>query len=128
MEGGIRSGDWRMPEEVNRVVTDSITDYFYTTSRYANENLKEQGVPEDRIVYVGNTMIDSLLGNLKRLSCPEVWDSAGLEPGKFILMTLHRPSNVDDGENLKRIIEEVCLSTGNNPVGFSCSSAYPKDA
>lgn len=118
VEGGIRSGDWRMPEEVNRVVTDSITDYFYTTSKHANENLRRQGVAEDRIIYVGNTMIDSLLGNLDRLLCPHVWKEAELEQGKFILMTLHRPSNVDDGKNLLEIIDEVCSLATSVPVIF----------
>ena len=118
VEGGIRSGDWRMPEEVNRVVTDSITDYFYTTSKYANENLKNQGVPREKIVYVGNTMIDSLLGNLDRLVQPGIWNKVSLEERKFILMTLHRPSNVDDGKNLLEIIREVCSSASNVPVIF----------
>ncbi|TRX50206.1 UDP-N-acetylglucosamine 2-epimerase (non-hydrolyzing) [Fulvivirga sp. M361] len=118
VEGGIRSGDWRMPEEVNRVVTDSITDYFYTTSEHANNNLRKQGVPAEKVVYVGNTMIDSLLANLERLQKPAVWDKGNLRQKEFILMTLHRPSNVDDGAGLKKIIDRVCTLSGDYPVIF----------
>ena len=66
VEGGIRSGDMTMPEEINRIVTDSITDYFFTTSETANENLKRNGVGEERIFFVGNTMIDTLLASRQR--------------------------------------------------------------
>ncbi|MFM8873443.1 MAG: UDP-N-acetyl glucosamine 2-epimerase, partial [Phycisphaerales bacterium] len=69
VEAGIRSGDWTMPEEINRMVTDSITNLFFTTSEVANRNLRNSGVPDDRIHFVGNTMIDTLLSNMDRL-CP----------------------------------------------------------
>lgn len=73
VEAGIRSGDWTMPEEINRVVTDSISDYFFTTSETANDNLRRVAISEDRIFFVGNTMIDTLLANLPRLVKPEIW-------------------------------------------------------
>src|SRR5690625_3766457 len=74
VEGGIRSGDWSMPEEINRLVTDSITNYFFTTSEIANENLRQSGVEDDRIFFVGNTMVDTLLKNRPRFQKPDIWD------------------------------------------------------
>src|SRR5687767_6398204 len=78
VEAGIRSGDWTMPEEINRIVTDSITDYFFTTSETANENLRNTGVTDNRIFFVGNTMIDSLLKNKPRFIKPGIWDDMNL--------------------------------------------------
>ena len=74
VEGGIRSGDWSMPEEINRMVTDSITNWFFTTSEFANSNLLKAGVEKERIFFVGNTMIDTLLANLKRFRPPSFWN------------------------------------------------------
>ena len=81
VEGGIRSGDWTMPEEINRVVTDSITNWFFTTSETANDNLRRAGVTDDRIFFVGNTMIDTLLKQMPRLRPPACWDSLKLQTG-----------------------------------------------
>ena len=107
VEGGIRSGDLSMPEEINRLVTDSITDYYFTTSEIANENLRKAGILDDKIHFVGNTMIDTLLANKSRFVKPEIWDVANLMPGEYLVMTLHRPANVDQEENLKFLIEEL---------------------
>src|SRR5690606_7213080 len=74
VEAGIRSGDWSMPEEINRLVTDSITNYFFTTSERANKNLRQSGVEEERIFYAGNTMIDTLLKQRPNFIKPQVWD------------------------------------------------------
>ena len=79
VEGGIRSGDLTMPEEINRIVTDSISNYFFTTSESANQNLRAAGVDEGRIFFVGNTMIDTLLANMDRLTPPPVWTELNLE-------------------------------------------------
>src|SRR5690625_2347151 len=95
VEAGIRSGDWSMPEEINRMVTDAITNWFFTTSEVANANLRRAGVSEERIFFVGNTMIDTLLANLDRFMPPDFWDRFGLEPGEYLVATLHRPANVD---------------------------------
>src|SRR6185312_14450989 len=89
IEGGIRSGDWTMPEEVNRIVTDSITNYFFTTSQVANDNLKRSGFNDKDIFFVGNTMIDTLLKNRPRFSKPEIWGLLDLKEGEFIVITLH---------------------------------------
>ena len=107
VEGGIRSGDLSMPEEINRLVTDSITDYFFTTSEIANENLRKSGIEDNKIHFVGNTMIDTLLANTSRFVKPEIWDIAHLIPGEYLVMTLHRPANVDQEANLKFLIEEL---------------------
>lgn len=107
VEGGIRSRDMTMPEEINRIVTDSISDYFFTTSTTANENLKAEGKRDDQIFFVGNTMIDTLNKNMDRLRKPALWDEHGLAPGEYFVMTLHRPSNVDTREQLVDILGAV---------------------
>lgn len=118
VEAGIRSGDWTMPEEINRLVTDAITNYFFTTSEVANQNLRNAGVHEQSIFFVGNTMIDTLLANLERLRPPSFWGEAGLQPGQYFVMTLHRPANVDDAQGFARLIEAVGRSTQGLPVVF----------
>lgn len=118
VEGGIRSGDMTMPEEINRIVTDSITDYFFTTTPRANANLMEQGVKEEQIFFVGNTMIDSLLSNLDRLRKPEFFDQENIENKSYIVATLHRPSNVDDKKNLEKLLGLINDNSGDNKVIF----------
>jgi len=105
VEGGIRSHDMEMPEEVNRLVTDSIADYFFTTSELANKNLRKEGHGNNKLFLVGNTMIDTLKANMNRLVKPALFDEYKLKPKKYLVMTLHRPSNVDDTENLKNILK-----------------------
>lgn len=118
VEGGIRSGDWTMPEEINRLVTDSITNYFFTTSGTANENLMASGVSKDKIHFVGNTMIDTLLKNQSRFIKPAVWDEKDLEEGKYIVMTLHRPANVDEEETLRSMMSEIVNNSQGLPLVF----------
>lgn len=107
VEGGIRSFDMSMPEEVNRIVTDSLADYFFTTGKVANQNLIHSGVSQERIFFVGNTMIDSLKFSMDKLRKPAIWDNAGLDAGKYFVLTLHRPSNVDDAITLKNLLKEI---------------------
>jgi UDP-N-acetylglucosamine 2-epimerase (non-hydrolysing) len=118
VEAGIRSGDWTMPEEINRLVTDSITNWFFTTSEVANSNLRNAGARADGIFFVGNTMIDTLLANLPRLKPPPFWAEAGLAPGGYFVMTLHRPANVDDPAGFARLIGAVGEATRGLPVVF----------
>lgn len=118
VEGGIRSGDWTMPEEINRVVTDSITNWFFTTSDTANEHLRRAGITDDRIFFVGNTMIDTLLKQMPRLRPPACWDSLKLEPGKYFVITLHRPANVDGEQQLLRLLHAIAEGTRGLPVIF----------
>lgn len=104
VEAGIRSGDWTMPEEINRLVTDSITNYFFTTSDIANQNLKDSGIEDDRIFFVGNTMIDTLLKQRPNFKKPVVWNELGLKEKEYLVMTLHRPANVDEESKLKELM------------------------
>ncbi|MEM9544418.1 MAG: UDP-N-acetylglucosamine 2-epimerase (non-hydrolyzing) [Bacteroidota bacterium] len=118
VEGGIRSGDEKMPEEINRMVTDSITDYFFTTSNVANENLQHLGHGKEKIFFVGNTMIDSLLANMNRLIEPQIYKDENLSPGGYLVMTLHRPSNVDGYENLRKLLSLINENVGDRKVIF----------
>lgn len=118
VEGGIRSGDWTMPEEINRLVTDSITNYFFTTSEQANENLRNSGVEEERIFFVGNTMIDTLLRQRANFKKPAIWDELNLQKKKYIVMTLHRPANVDEESKLKELMDEIINHTQDLPLIF----------
>jgi UDP-N-acetylglucosamine 2-epimerase (non-hydrolysing) len=118
VEAGIRSGDWTMPEEINRLVTDSITNVFFTTSEVANQNLRNAGARDDSIHFVGNTMIDTLLTNLERLREPPFWAEHRLQPGNYFVMTLHRPANVDDAAGFARLIAAVGEATRGLPVVF----------
>jgi UDP-N-acetylglucosamine 2-epimerase (non-hydrolysing) len=118
VEAGIRSGDWTMPEEINRLVTDSITNYFFTTSEIANQNLLKSGVEKSRIFFVGNTMIDTLLKNMDRLSKPALWDSLGLKSGEYLMMTLHRPGNVDEESKLQETIRTIAENSNGLPIVF----------
>jgi UDP-N-acetylglucosamine 2-epimerase (non-hydrolysing) len=118
VEAGIRSGDWTMPEEINRLVTDAITNHFFTTSAAANANLRRAGVPEERIFFVGNTMIDTLLANLARLVAPAFWSEKSLAPGGYFVLTLHRPGNVDDVRGLLDLLTAVSTGARGMPVVF----------
>jgi len=118
IEAGIRSFDLTMPEEINRMVTDSITDLFFTTSQFANENLRKAGVPEDKIFFVGNVMIDTLLANRSRFIKPAIWDELLLKDKGYIVITLHRPNNVDEPENLRKLLSAITRAADSLPVIF----------
>ena len=118
VEAGIRSGDWTMPEEINRIVTDSLTNLFFTTSVIANENLRKCGVDGASIFFVGNTMIDTLLKQMPRFRKPEIWNKARLEASDYIVLTLHRPANVDEEGKLKAMIEAIIRHTRGLPLVF----------
>jgi UDP-N-acetylglucosamine 2-epimerase (non-hydrolysing) len=107
-----------MPEEINRIVTDSISDFFFTTTEWASNNLRNTGVRENQLFFVGNIMIDTLIAHKTKLVKPKIWDELKLETGHFIMMTLHRPANVDDPLQLKQIIETVLSNVEGVPVIF----------
>lgn len=107
IEAGIRSGDMAMPEEINRMVTDSITDYFFTTTSKAGQFLETQGVPKGRIFFVGNVMIDTLRKQESLFTPPSFWVEAGLTARSYIVLTLHRPSNVDDVAHLEKLLTAI---------------------
>jgi UDP-N-acetylglucosamine 2-epimerase (non-hydrolysing) len=118
VEAGIRSFDITMPEEINRMVTDSITDYFFTTSEIANENLRKEGASEDQIFYVGNVMIDTLLKNEPRFQKPELFDNFNLQNKNYFVLTMHRPANVDEVNKLKLLMDEIVNNTRGFPIVF----------
>lgn len=118
VEAGIRSGDWTMPEEVNRIVTDSITDYFFTTSDFANNNLRHYGIDRKSIHFVGNVMIDTLLRNMSRLRRTAISDNLLLQDGRYIVLTMHRPANVDEADKLRASINELTCNVSGEPVVF----------
>jgi UDP-N-acetylglucosamine 2-epimerase (non-hydrolysing) len=118
VEAGIRSGDWTMPEEINRMVTDAITNYFFTTSEVANQNLRAAGVADERIFFVGNTMIDTLLANMARFKRPPFWEQLGLSAGEYVVMTLHRPANVDTEQSFRAVLQAIAAAVRGMKVVF----------
>ncbi len=118
VEAGLRSFDLRMPEEINRMVTDAITDLFFTTTELAGSHLKKAGIPDEAIYFVGNTMIDTLIANLGNLRAPEVFEKQQLKPGGYWVMTLHRPSNVDEAHKLLGLLNLIAENAGEKPVIF----------
>jgi len=118
IEAGIRSYDLTMPEEINRMVTDCLADYFFTTTEWASKNLRVMGVDDNRIFFVGNVMIDTLLSNRDRFKKPVIWDKFYLQEKSYVLITLHRPANVDEGNKLKSYIKEIVNNVHGLPVIF----------
>ena len=148
VEAGIRSWDQTMPEEINRMVTDALADYMFTTSEIANKNLLLQGAElqasssnsliasspnslpaleeeqyafkrnVQKVWYVGNVMIDTLLANRARFRRPAVYDSLGLEEKQYVVMTMHRPANVDEQEHLKALMEQIITNVHGLPIIF----------
>ena len=118
VEAGIRSNDWSMPEEINRLVTDSITNYFFTTTELANSNLIKSGIDAKNIFLVGNTMIDTLLAQKPKFKKPAIWDQIGLVEKEYLVMTLHRPANVDEESKLKELLDEIILHSQDVPLVF----------
>jgi UDP-N-acetylglucosamine 2-epimerase (non-hydrolysing) len=118
VEAGLRSGDWSMPEEVNRVVTDSVSDLLLTPSPDADANLAAEGCPADTIVRVGNVMIDTLLRHLPVARGLDLPGRLGIASGEFAVLTLHRPSNVDDAATFGGILRAVVALSNRLPVVF----------
>ncbi|HUP71341.1 MAG TPA: UDP-N-acetylglucosamine 2-epimerase (non-hydrolyzing) [Acidimicrobiales bacterium] len=118
VEAGLRSRDWAMPEEVNRVVTDRVSDFLLAPSPDAVENLVAEGYRDDQIHLVGNVMVDSLLANLERARARPVLGSLGLSPGGYGVVTLHRPANVDDPSMLKGLLSALSAVAEQCPLVF----------
>ncbi|MBR6446472.1 MAG: UDP-N-acetylglucosamine 2-epimerase (non-hydrolyzing) [Prevotella sp.] len=118
VEAGIRSWDLTMPEEINRMVTDCLADYFFTTSEIANQNLRNLGISDDRTFFVGNVMIDTLMANMSRFKKPVEFDTLGLEQSKYFVLTMHRPANVDEAEKLKKMMNEIINNVHGLPIVF----------
>lgn len=146
VEAGIRSWDLTMPEEINRMVTDALADYMFTTSEVANKNLLLQGAflevrgdrlevrgeelpileeeqyafkrTKQRVWWVGNVMIDTLLANRSRFRKPAIYDTLGLQEGEYVVMTMHRPANVDEEAHLKALMEQIITNVHGLPIIF----------
>lgn len=125
VEAGIRSWDLTMPEEINRMITDSITDYFFTTSKTASINLINSGISKDRIFFVGNTMIDTLKKYQNKFKKPAIWYKYNLEDKKYIILTLHRPANVDNEDVLKSLLDKISKFSYGLQIIFP---AHPRTA
>lgn len=118
VEAGLRSSDRSMPEEINRLVTDSLADLLLTPSRDADENLIREGVAPEKIRFVGNVMIDTLFRSMERARGSTILERLKLEPGTFCAMTLHRPSNVDDKETLSGVLDALGTIGERLPIVF----------
>src|SRR6266851_690704 len=123
VEAGLRSRDRTMPEEINRVLTDQIADLLLTPSRDADQNLLAEGIPPERIRMVGNIMIDSLLGNLERAKQSNARADLGLQNKDYAVLTLHRPSNVDEVASFSRILDALEEIATRLPIIFP---AHPR--
>lgn len=125
VEAGLRSFDRTMPEEINRILTDAISDLLFTTEESANANLAREGVSSEKVFFVGNTMIDTLLGQSERAARLKAWEAFGLERGGYAVLTLHRPGNVDDRDTLRSLVAVLREVSASLPVMFP---AHPRTA
>jgi UDP-N-acetylglucosamine 2-epimerase (non-hydrolysing) len=118
VEAGLRSGDRSMPEELNRILTDSVSDYLFVTEQSGMINLAKEGVPDERVFFTGNVMIDSLVHFREKASKVDPLGPLGIAPKKFVLVTMHRPANVDNKEGLQSILKILEQTTRELPVIF----------
>jgi len=118
VEAGLRSGDRTMPEEINRLLTDAISDLLFCTERSGVENLAREGVPAEKVFLVGNVMIDTLLKNRSKAEASRILDDMGLQSDNYAVLTLHRPSNVDDPKILGGLLEAIEFVQRQMPVVF----------
>jgi UDP-N-acetylglucosamine 2-epimerase (non-hydrolysing) len=118
VEAGLRSRDMTMPEEINRLCTDVLSDYLFTTDHLADQNLRDEGVPASKIHFVGNVMIDTLMKHRAMAATLNLCNSMGLQPGGYATMTLHRPSNVDDRTTLVGLLEALKSIADKLPIIF----------
>jgi UDP-N-acetylglucosamine 2-epimerase (non-hydrolysing) len=125
VEAGLRSFDREMPEELNRILTDSVSRWLFTTEAAGRENLLREGVPGEQIHFVGNVMIDTLLAKVQQARELDTLERLGLEPGGYALLTLHRPSNVDEPKQLRRLFSVLEEIHSEIPIVFP---AHPRTA
>ncbi len=118
VEAGLRSFDRRMPEEINRIVTDSISDLLFVTEQSGIDNLRNEGVSDDKVFFVGNVMIDALAEFLPAAEATDIHERLGLEGDDYVLMTMHRPSNVDARERMELLLELVERVAARTPIVF----------
>jgi len=128
VEAGLRSRDMSMPEEINRLCTDVLCDYLFTTDHFASENLIREGVSKERIFFVGNVMIDTLLRFKEKAEQMKMPQKFGLKPQQYATITLHRPSNVDDPDTLRNILEAFSQIARETPLIFPLHPRTKKNA
>ncbi|MEL6718475.1 MAG: UDP-N-acetylglucosamine 2-epimerase (non-hydrolyzing) [Bacteroidota bacterium] len=119
VEAGLRSGDRTMPEELNRLMTDSVADYLFVTEQSGMIHLAKEGVPDEKVFFVGNVMIDSLVHFRTKAANSKILEEVGATPKEYILMTMHRPHNVDNEKGLKDIIQIIKDATQHKQVVFA---------
>jgi len=125
IESGLRSFDRSMPEEINRLMTDALADLLFTTEESANENLKREGIPPEKIFFTGNVMIDSLVGALQNARRSPILSQLGLHARQYAILTLHRPSNVDAPEKFNATLRAIAQFAHEIPVVFP---VHPRSA
>jgi len=118
VEAGLRSFDRSMPEEINRVLTDAISDLLFCTEASGVRNLQREGIPPEKIHLVGNLMIDTLLRHRERAAASPILETLGLAPQSYAVLTLHRPANVDAAADLERILEALQTIQQDGPIVF----------
>lgn len=127
VEAGLRSFDMSMPEEINRIVTDRLSDYLFVSEPSGLENLRREGVTEDRIFFTGNIMIDSLTANLDKSRNSDILDQLELKPKEYAVLTLHRPANVDDHTVLEKLFNAINSVSSLLPIAFPCHPRTRKE-
>jgi len=120
VEAGLRSFDNTMPEEINRIVTDRLSDFLFVTEQSGLENLRQEGISDRKIFFTGNIMIDSLISNLEVAKKSDILGHLGLKPKNYVALTMHRPVNVDDKESLSGLLEVIGKISSRIPVVFPC--------
>ena len=120
VESGLRSFDRTMPEEINRIVTDHLSDYLFVSEPSGMENLRHEGIPEDKIYFTGNIMIDSLMATLRVAEKSNILERLGLTPRQYGVVTLHRPSNVDDPQTLESVLNTLTAVATRTTLVFPC--------
>ncbi|WP_395617065.1 non-hydrolyzing UDP-N-acetylglucosamine 2-epimerase [Aquirufa sp.] len=118
VEAGLRSFDRTMPEELNRILTDSVADYLFVTEESGMQHLKNEGVADERVFFAGNVMIDSLVRYQEKAKTTTILEDLGLSTSDYIVMTMHRPANVDTKEGLESILELIELSSQDTKIIF----------
>lgn len=125
VEAGVRLFDKKVPEEVNRLLTDAVSDYLFTYSVYENRNLKKEGIPKEKVFFVGNVMVDSLLHSKEKAAVRSILSQLKLSSSSYCVLTLHRPENVDDSASLLKIVDALKEVSEQIPVIFPC---HPRTA
>jgi UDP-N-acetylglucosamine 2-epimerase (non-hydrolysing) len=118
VEAGLRSFDRTMPEEINRICADHLSEMLFTTEKSGDENLRKEGISKEKIHFVGNCMVDTLLKHVGMAVQASPWEQFDLKPGHYGLLTLHRPSNVDDPRTLRSIVKVIGKASGDAPILF----------